>query len=168
MANKLIFLYFASVILVSAVLVITRKNLIQSLLLMLLLFFHVAGIFIILHAEFIAGAFLLVFGVAGTMLFLGVLLFAFQEEKTKVLMHASWPWMAGVGFLVAMELIIVMAQGGWAAYSGESMKSVAGGLKTLGELLFEKNLVSVEIIAILFLIGLVGIVMLLKKEKESS
>ena len=48
MVNKLVFLYFAAVILASAALMITRRNPIHSVMFMLLLFFHIAGVFVLL------------------------------------------------------------------------------------------------------------------------
>ena len=68
MVNQLIFIYFAVVILVSAVLMITRKNPIHSVMFMLLLFFHIAGIFVMLNAEFLAAVQLIVY--AGAILIL--------------------------------------------------------------------------------------------------
>ena len=54
MMNKIIFIYFAVVILGSAILTITRRNPVHSVMFMLLLFFHIAGLFVLLNAEFLA------------------------------------------------------------------------------------------------------------------
>ena len=74
MMNKIIFVYFAAVILVSAVLMITRRNPIHSVMFMLLLFFHIAGVFVLLNAEFLAAVQLIVYAGAILILYLFVVM----------------------------------------------------------------------------------------------
>ena len=49
-----VFFYFASIIVVTAGLVVALKNPVYSALALLVMFFHVAGLFVTLHAEFLA------------------------------------------------------------------------------------------------------------------
>ena len=52
--DSVIFFYFASVIVFTATLVVAARNPIYSALALLVMFFHVAGLYITLHAEFLA------------------------------------------------------------------------------------------------------------------
>jgi NADH-quinone oxidoreductase subunit J len=54
MLPELFFGYYAVVIVFLSMLVVTRKNPVHSVMWMLLLFFHIAGLYLFLNAEFIA------------------------------------------------------------------------------------------------------------------
>ncbi len=100
MINKLIFLYFAGVMLVSAILMITRRNPIHSVLFMLLLFFHIAGVFVLLNAEFLAAVQLIVYAGAILILYLFVvMLLNVDKESTAARANRFWPWMTAFGIL---------------------------------------------------------------------
>ncbi len=92
MAHKLIFLYFAAVILVSAVLTVTRKNPIHSVMFMLLLFFHIAGVFVLLNAEFLAAVQLIVY--AGAILILYLFVAMLLSVDREVYRAAGKPFLA--------------------------------------------------------------------------
>jgi len=83
MINQLVFAYFAAVIIVSAVLVITRKNPVHSVMFMLLLFFHIAGVFVLLNAEFLAAVQLIVYAGAILILFLFVVILLSVEREAQ-------------------------------------------------------------------------------------
>jgi NADH-quinone oxidoreductase subunit J len=74
MLPKLFFGYYAVVILFLSVLVVTRKNPVHSVMWMLLLFFHIAGLYLFLNAEFIAAIQIIVYAGAILVLFLFVVL----------------------------------------------------------------------------------------------
>ncbi len=165
MANKIIFLYFAAVILVSAVLMITRRNPVHSVMFMLLLFFHIAGVFVLLNAEFLAAVQLIVYAGAILILYLFVvMLLNVDRESASARANRFWPWMVAFGVLIAGEVILLISRGTFPAEAGQSMRLVTGnGVMQLGELLYQKYLVPFEAASIILLVGLVGAVMLAKK-----
>ena len=55
------FFYFALVIAASSVLVVALRNPIYSALSLLIMFFHVAGLYVTLHAEFLAAVQIIVY-----------------------------------------------------------------------------------------------------------
>ena len=69
MLPKLFFGYYAVVIIVLSLLVVTRKNPVHSVMWMLLLFFHIAGLYLFLNAEFIAAIQVIVYAGAILVLF---------------------------------------------------------------------------------------------------
>ncbi len=168
MVNKLIFLYFAAVILVSAALMITRRNPVHSVMFMLLLFFHIAGVFVLLNAEFLAAVQLIVYAGAILILYLFVvMLLNVDRESTAARGNRFWPWMAAFGILIAVEVVALISRGTFPAEAGQSMRFPAGnGVGQLGELLFQKYLVPFEVASIILLVGLVGAVMLAKKRSN--
>lgn len=165
MAHKLIFLYFAAVILISAVLMVTRKNPIHSVMFMLLLFFHIAGLFVLLNAEFLAAVQLIVYAGAILILYLFVaMLLSVDREVTAQRANRFWPWLIGFGALIAGELGLLVVQGRFPADADQPMRAAAStGIGALGIELYTNYLVPFEVASIILLVGLVGAVMLAKK-----
>ena len=73
-ASLLSFYIFSVVILISSLMVITSKNPVHSVLFLILSFFNGAGLFIILHAEFLAMILIIVYVGAVAVLFLFVVM----------------------------------------------------------------------------------------------
>jgi len=167
MLNQIIFAYFAFVILGSAIAMITRKNPIHSVLFMLLLFFHIAGVFVLLNAEFLAAVQLIVYAGAILILYLFVvMLLNVDRESSAARANRYWPWMAGFGVVIATEVILLISRGTFPAEAGQPMRLAGSGVKELGELLYQKYLIPFEAASIILLVGLVGAVMLAKKRSS--
>ena len=163
MTNQLIFLYFAAVILVSAVLTITRRNPVHSVVFMLLLFFHIAGVFVLLNAEFLAAVQLIVYAGAILILYLFVvMLLNVDRESSAARANRFWPWMVAFGALIAGEVIVLIARGTFPVEAEQPMRLT--GVKELGVLLYQRYMVPFEIASVILLVGLVGAVMLAKKQ----
>jgi NADH-quinone oxidoreductase subunit J len=165
MTNQLIFLYFAAVILASAVLTITRRNPVHSVMFMLLLFFHIAGVFVLLNAEFLAAVQLIVYAGAILILYLFVvMLLNVDRESSAARANRFWPWMAAFGVLIAGEVIVLIARGKFPTETEQPMQHAGAGVKELGVLLYQRYMVPFEIASVILLVGLVGAVMLAKKQ----
>ena len=74
MISAIAFYMFATVTLLSAVMVITAKNPVHSVLFLILAFFNAAGLFVLLGAEFIAMILVIVYVGAVAVLFLFVVM----------------------------------------------------------------------------------------------
>ena len=166
MMNKIIFIYFALVIVVSAILTITRRNPMHSIMFMLLLFFHIAGVFVLLHAEFLAAVQLIVYAGAILILYLFVvMLLNVDKESSAARANRFWPWMIAFGLLLAGEIMLLISRGAFPAETGQSMSLAGTGVKELGIVLYQKYLIPFEIASVILLVGLVGAVMLAKKKR---
>ena len=164
MINQLIFLYFAVVIVLSAVLMITRRNPVHSVLFMLLLFFHIAGIFVLLNAEFLAAVQLIVYAGAILILYLFVvMLLNVDRESEAARANRFWPWMTAFGLIIAAEIALLVARGSFPAEAGRTLTSPGAGVNALGMELYTKYLVPFEVASVILLVGLIGAVMLAKK-----
>ena len=166
MIHQIIFLYFAAVILVSAVLMITRKNPIHSVMFMLLLFFHIAGVFVLLNAEFLAAVQLIVY--AGRhpdpLPFRGDA----PERGPGEQRGPGEPVLAlddrRSASLIAGEIVLLVSRGSFPAEAGPAHAMLpARGSGNWAMALYQKYLVPFEIASVILLVGLVGAVMLAKK-----
>jgi NADH-quinone oxidoreductase subunit J len=165
--NKIIFLYFALVIIVSALLTITRRNPVHSIMFMLLLFFHIAGVFVLLHAEFIAAVQLIVYAGAILILYLFVvMLLNVDKESSAARANRFWPWMIAFGVLIAGEIMLLISRGSFPVEADQPMRLAGTGVKELGIVLYQKYLVPFEIASVILLVGLIGAVMLAKKQEK--
>ncbi len=166
MTHQLIFLYFAAVILASAILMITRRNPIHSVMFMLLLFFHIAGVFVLLNAEFLAAVQLIVYAGAILILYLFVVMLLNVDKETGAARaNRFWPWMTAFGVLIASEIALLVSRGAFPAGADQPMR-LGTGVKELGEVLYQKYAMPFEIASVVLLVGLVGAVMLAKKSES--
>ena len=96
------FSYLASASVASAMLAVTRKNPVHSMLWVLALFLHVAGIFLLLSAEFVAAVQVIVYAGAILVFYLFVLmLLDLSSEEARPRFGKHWPLAAAVGLAFA-------------------------------------------------------------------
>jgi len=171
MLPEIFFAYYASAIVIFSALVVTRRNPVHSVMWMLLLFFHIAGLYLFLNAEFIAAIQIIVYAGAILVLFLFVLLLLNLREELKVKKFiGSWP--AGL-FVTAALLAIVLnvlrsfvpAPAG--KFSIDVIKQETH-TKALGRLLYTDYLFPFEIASLVLLVAIVGAIVLAKKKGMRS
>jgi NADH-quinone oxidoreductase subunit J len=170
MTPELFFAYLAGAIIGFSLLVITARSPVHSVLFMLLMFFHVAGLYLTLNAEFLAAIQVMVYAGAILVLFLFVvLLLNLTAEAT--LKRFVGPWPIGLAAAAALCCASVYAL---RSYVG-TFRGTAGGalIKTetntmaLGTLLYTEFLYPFEIVSLVLLVALVGAIVLAKKKLRS-
>ena len=96
------FYYMAFASVASALLAVTRKNPVHSMLWVLVLFLHVAGIFLLLDAEFLAAVQVIVYAGAILIFYIFVLmLLDLPGEEAGPRFGNHWPFAAAVGLSFA-------------------------------------------------------------------
>jgi NADH-quinone oxidoreductase subunit J len=166
MLPRLFFGYFAAAITLISILVVTRRNPVHSVIWMLLLFFHIAGMYLFLDAEFIAAIQVIVYAGAVLVLFLFVvLLLNLRAEMRTERFIGSWP----AGLLIAAALFVGIAAalrsfvlGPAGTYTIDFIQKVTD-TKALGQALFTEFLLPFEIVSLILLIAVVGAIVLAKK-----
>ena len=182
MVEKILFIIFAAFTVIGALGVITRKNLIHGLLLLVFTFLNVAAIFFLTQAYFIAMIQILVYAGAIMVLFVFVIMFlnlrTFQQEKQT---HRQ-RWVAlGLSVLVLGEFVAVLygvtmtsakdgfvlksVQGG---FSPEQVAAAGGNNQVFGQTLFHNMLLPFEVASVVLLVAMVGAIILVKKEKNAQ
>jgi NADH-quinone oxidoreductase subunit J len=170
MLPRLFFGYFATLIVVLSVLVVTRRNPVHSVMWMLLLFFHIAGLYLFLNAEFIAAIQVIVYAGAILVLFLFVvLLLNLREEiKTDRFIH-SWPVAllitAGI-FAAVVAALRTFKQGPEGLYTIALIQEKTH-TKLLGSVLYTDFLFPFEVASLVLLVAIVGAIVLAKKRTRS-
>jgi len=170
MIPELFFAYFAFAIIVLSILVITRKNPIHSVLWMLLLFFHIASLYLFLNAEFLAAIQLIVYAGGILVLFLfAVLLVNVREELRINRFIGAWP--TGLTFAIGLLVVILISMksfvlGQPGIYSIDVIKQESH-IKVLGKLLYTDYLYPFEIASLILLVAIIGAIVLAKRRLKS-
>jgi NADH-quinone oxidoreductase subunit J len=160
----IIFYLFAIITIGSAIIVVNARNIVHAAFSMLLTFFGVAGIYVLLGADFLAVVQIMVYvgGILILMLF-GVML---TNKITNVDIRSGSiqviPAIIGLAVFAAL-LISVMTATNW------KTEPFSIPLKTafdIGEILISQYVLIFELLAILLLVALIGAASIARRDKE--
>jgi NADH-quinone oxidoreductase subunit J len=157
--------YFAGVIALTAVLVVALRNPVYSALSLLVMFFHVAGLYVTLHAEFLAAVQIIVY--AGAILVLYLFVVMLLNVKRDDRYHSQWRLAAFVAVPLLIEFMVLLT-GGPAGRSGAGEGAVLPAENTLaiGEILFSTYLFPFEVASLVLLVAMIGAIILAKRDVE--
>jgi NADH-quinone oxidoreductase subunit J len=166
MLPKLFFAYFAFAMVLLSILVITRRNPVHSVLWMLLLFFHIAGLYLFLNAEFLAAIQIIVYAGAILVLFLFVIFLLDLKEEVRTNRFIG-AWSAGFTFAIALFVVFIMSIRSFVAappgkYTVDLIKSESS-IQVLGKVLYTEFLFPFEVASLILLVAIVGAIVLAKK-----
>ncbi|MGQ0696544.1 MAG: NADH-quinone oxidoreductase subunit J family protein [Nitrospiraceae bacterium] len=172
----LFFGYFSGVIALTAVLVVALKNPIYSALSLLVLFFHVAGLYVTLHAEFLAAVQIIVY--AGAILVLYLFVVMLLNVKREDRYHGQWRIAGFVCIPLLLETMVLLAGSSVAGQSNrpplptglhvENGPTEAGNTLAIGETLFSTYLFPFEVASLILLVAMIGAIILAKRDIGGS
>ena len=164
-AAAIIFYVLASIALVSAAMVIASRNPIHSAIYLVLTFLCVAGLYVMLRAEFVAAVQVLVYAGGIMVLFLFVIMLVNLKDDlgSRVRLHASVS--GALGVMVAALILYVYSRGlAPAAAAGPSALSEGGNLQLVGWSLFRDYVLPFEVASILLLVAMIGAIVLARQK----
>jgi len=152
--SELVFLFISALTLISAVFVVINNQLIYSAIALLFTLFGVAGLYVFLWADFIAGIQILVY-VGGILVLVVFGIMLTNKIRTVRISHKSMQ--QGVGGVISLWLfvflMIALSNAPWVL--SESIEPV-GTVREVGILLLTKYLLPFEAISLLLLGALIG------------
>jgi len=160
------FAYFSFAIVILSLLVVTRRNPVHSVLWMLLLFFHIAGLYLFLNAEFMAAIQVIVYAGGILVLFLFVVLLMNIKDEVRISRFiGAAP--TGLTFAVGLVVVVIMSIRSFVAappgiYSIDFIKN-ATHTKALGMILYTEFLYPFEIASLILLVAIIGAIVLAKR-----
>ena len=174
MPETLVFYLFSGLAIVASAFVIGQRNPMYSVLLLVLSFAAIAGLFVQLDAPFLALALMIVYAGAIMVLFLFVVMLlnapqedAAQYDRLHPLRH---PAVTRFGAILAVLLIVQL---GWALtratdfavpVAGRTDAGTVSSVRELGRVLFGHHAFAFEATSILILVAMVGAVVLARRE----
>jgi NADH-quinone oxidoreductase subunit J len=171
--GQLFFGYFAAIIVLTAVLVVALKNPVYSALSLLVMFFHVAGLYVTLHAEFLAAVQIIVY--AGAILVLYLFVVMLLNVKRDDRYHSQWRIAGFVCVPLFIEFMILLAGSATTGQpdsgtvpAGTGDVPAAENTLAIGEALFSTYLFPFEVASLILLVAMVGAIILAKRDVMES
>jgi NADH-quinone oxidoreductase subunit J len=182
MLELVLFYIFAAIALVSAILLITRHNVVHSAAFLGSTLFAVAGIFLTLHAEFLAGVQVIVYVGGILVLFVFVImLISVERAEHERQFNRQWTIALITAAILIGELAYGLYQGrdslnlpaqvappAAAAAAGAAAGIAVGNSENVGVTLYTTYLLPFEIASILLLVAVVGAVVLAKRRTPAE
>lgn len=172
MVSALAFWVFALVAIASSVVMITRKKPVQSAIAFLVTLLSLAGLYLLLHAQFVAILQIVIYAGAILVLFLFVIMLLHShsgEGSTRKIQYQR-PVAIGLFIVLLGSLVYVYAGAGLGA--PEIPVDSMGTAESVGNTLFGQFILPFEIASVILLAGLIGAVVIAKRprveEEESS
>ncbi len=164
-SSSLFFFYFASVAIFSSVLTIGLRNPVHCTLALLSAFLHIAGLFVLLHAEFVAAVQVIVYAGAVLVLYLFVLMLLNLKQIETFVLKRSWITILFACVLTVEILLMIFPL---SARVGPPVAPSAGNTETIGMALFTEYIFSFEVVGILLLGAAVGALVLAKQTPSNQ
>ena len=164
--EDVLFYVFAALTLLCAVLVVANpfsRNPVTSAMFLVLTIISMSGLFLLLHAFFLAAVQILVYAGAVIVLFIFVimLLDLKEEQRRKIKFFGLAAGLVSVGIVVSIfvkSLASIKPRAAAPTLEGETY--------ALGKLLFTQYTLPFEIVSVLLLVAMIGVILLSKKKLE--
>jgi len=170
-----LFYVFSALLLFAAFRVVTARNPVHAALYLVLAFFQAAMIWMLLKAEFLAIALVLVYVGAVMVLFLFVVMMLdINIDSVRRGFWRNFPLAGAVGAVVALEMAWVLWAGFGANDAPRDMPSAAAAgaqvsnTRDLGILLYSEYVFPVQIAAVILLVAIIAAIALTLRERKDS
>ncbi|MGH2535221.1 MAG: NADH-quinone oxidoreductase subunit J [Thermomicrobiales bacterium] len=169
--DVIIFYMISAVCVLCAGGVVVANNPVHSAIFLVLCFFNVAGIFVMLGAEFLAVAQVIVYTGAIMVLVLFVLMLVDPDDLPEF--HTARPIQRYVGLLLGVILLLEVGIailnrtviGGGGAATPENVAAAGGNTQALGMTLYSEFLLPFEVISLVLTVGIIGAIVLALPER---
>ena len=173
MTLPLFFFYlFSAIVIASAIMVISSRNPVHSVLFLILAFVNAAGIFMLAGAEFLALILIVVYVGAVAVLFLFVVMMLdvdFAELRKGIMQHAP------IGIIVGIILLLELLMGAGSAFlvpdaAGTGALPIDGGVentRALGRVLYTNYIYLFQACGLVLLVAMIGAIVLTLRHKPN-
>lgn len=170
LVQALAFYLFAGVLTLSALLVITARNPVYSVLFLILAFFNAAGLFVLLGAEFIAMLLVIVYVGAVAVLFLFVVMMLdinFAELRKGAMRYV--PVGLLVGGILLFEMITVYSVWQFSPQLAENRAAIADpaipNTQALGRVLYTQYIYPFQLAGAVLFVAMIGSIVLTHRRR---
>lgn len=169
-AQEILFAVFSASTLAAAVRVITARNPVHAVLYLVLSFFSAACLWMLLQAEFLAIALVLVYVGAVMVLFLFVVMMLdIHIDRTRAGFWQHMPLAAVVAVSIALQLWLVLSNGHWQYLTPPAADpSRIGNTKALGVLTFTDYILPLQLAGTILLVAMVAAIALTLRRRADA
>lgn len=157
-----IFYILAAIIIGSAVMVVSLKNIFHCAVFLVLCFFGVAGIYVLLSAEFLAAVQVLIYVGAITILMIFAIMLTAKLYSAKI-RQSNEQVIPGIIIVAALLVatVFTLSRTAWRLSSqAAEVQSTVG----IGRLLLTKYVLPFEVVSVVLLTALIGAIVIARKE----
>jgi NADH-quinone oxidoreductase subunit J len=169
MLENIVFYIFSAIMLVSAIMVVTSRNPVHSVLFLILTFINAAVLFLMTGAEFLAMVLVIVYVGAVAVLFMFVVMMLdvdFEELRSGFQRYA--PLGGLVALILAVEMALVFA--GWplGTPAGAAARTASFGdnAQALGGLIYTTYLPLFQLAGVILLVSMIGAIVLTHRDRK--
>ena|SRR5438067_6956846 len=168
MFESIIFYAFGAVLLLSGIRVITARNPVHGALFLVLAFFTAAGLWLLLRAEFLAIALVVVYVGAVMVLFLFVVMMLdINLERVREGFWRNLPLALLVGVIMVWEMVTIVGYRYWVTNPRQLMPNYSN-TKELGLLLYTDYAYAFEIAAVILLVAIIAAIALTLRRRKDT
>jgi NADH-quinone oxidoreductase subunit J len=166
MLDQIAFHFFAALAIISAILVVTRRNVVQSAIFLITALLATAGIFLTLKAEFLFIVQVILYAGGIMVLFVFVIMLINMDVSLhQIQFNKQW----FVGILIALVvgaqlvLAVVISESKTSFGTLAPASALEPSTQLVGKVLFTEYMLPFEIASILLLVAMIGAVVMAKK-----
>ena len=169
MFETAIFYAFAAVLLAAGLAVITARNPVHGALALVLAFFTAAAIWLLLRAEFLAIALVVVYVGAVMVLFLFVVMMLdINLERVREGFWRNLPLALVVGGIMVAEMIAVLADRYFGTPRPRDLPAGYSNTRALGRVLYTQYAYAFEIAAVILLVAIIAAIALTLRRRKDT
>jgi NADH-quinone oxidoreductase subunit J len=169
--ETLIFLLVGALAIISALGMVAVRNPVHSAIFLVICFIQIAGVFVMLGAEYLAVIQIIVYTGAVMVLLLFVLMLVDPADLPEF--HSAEPLTRAIGAVLGIMLLIEVAiaigtrsiTGAQGNASPEAVAAVGGNTQALGRVLYTQYLLPFELISMVLTVGVLGAIVLALPER---
>jgi NADH-quinone oxidoreductase subunit J len=169
LTEKILFYVFAAILIFAASMVVTVRHSVRAALFLVLAFFTAAGLWLMLHAEFLAIVLVLVYVGAVMVLFLFVVMSVDLDQGR---LREGFGRHMPVGLLVAgvviAEMVSILSIDQLAIVAPESAAVEVNNVEAVGQLLYRQYIYPVEIASVILLVGIIAAISMTLRGRRQS
>jgi NADH-quinone oxidoreductase subunit J len=169
--KTILFYLFAVVLLLAALRVVTARNPVHAVLFLVLAFFNAGGLWLLLDAEFLAIALIMVYVGAVMVLFLFVVMML--DINIESMRRGFWNYLplgGTIGLIMVVEMAMVLGRPYFDLQALPNHAAAAGysNTKELGRLLYTDYAYPFELASVILLVAIIAAVVLTHRQRKES
>lgn len=171
MISSIAFYLFAAILIISALMVITARNPVYSVLFLILAFFNAAGLFVLLGAEFIAMILVIVYVGAVAVLFMFVVMMldiSFADMRKGAMQFI--PLGLLIGGIILVELFTLYEAWSFAPEAINNLDATytaghGSNTRALGQILYTQYVYPFQVAGLILLVSMIGAIVLTHRRR---
>lgn len=165
-----LFYLFSFILLSSAMMVVTTRNMVYSVMFLILSFVNAAALFLLVGAEFIAMLLIVVYVGAIAVLFLFVVMMLNVDiKKTKEKANKYLPVLLMIGLVFFVEILLVSKFSSIKTYETTSLYQIDSNvtnIKAIGNVLYTDFIIPFQLAGAILFVAMIGAIALTLKENN--